>query len=54
VIGDSNGVAGADFAIELNGTFKLKAADFMTSASDWPALSGGYDYASLHHDSFWV
>lgn len=53
VIGDTDGKAGADFTIELTGTFKLKAADFITSSSGWPTTTDGYDYASLHRDAFW-
>ena len=53
VIGDTDGKAGADFTIELTGTFKLKAADFIASSSGWPTSTDGYDYASLHRDAFW-
>ena len=54
VIGDTDGVAGADFTIELSGTPKLKPDDFITSAPDPSQTSLGYDFGSLHQDSYWL
>lgn len=53
VIGDTDGVAGADFTLELTGSVKLKATDFLTTSSGWPAPGNGTDYGSLHHEYFW-
>jgi serralysin len=59
-IGDTNGIAGADFTIELTGSFKLKSGDLIvgntTSASvrEWNKATGNLDYNYYHHDLLWV
>ncbi|MEO5772955.1 MAG: calcium-binding protein [Sphingomicrobium sp.] len=52
VVGDCDGVAGADFAIELTGTQKLTSADFITSQAQWHSEYGAYQ--QLHQDLFWA
>jgi Ca2+-binding RTX toxin-like protein len=52
VIGDTDGVKGADFTIELSTATKLSASDFITSSSDWAAVSTA-DYTPVHHDLLW-
>jgi Ca2+-binding RTX toxin-like protein len=57
--GDTNGVAGADFAIELSGTVKLTAADLLVgktsamSEKQW-TIATGEPYDFYHQDYFWV
>lgn len=56
VVGDTNGIPGADFAIEMTGSYKLKGTDFLqsfvTSQTEWSAATGGLDYARFHQDHF--
>ena len=40
VYGDSDGVAGADFVIELTGTTNLVASDLITTQAQWTAFTG--------------
>ena len=57
--GDTNGVAGADFAIELAGTVKLTASDLLVgktaamSEKLW-TIATGQPYEFYHQDYFWV
>ena len=52
--GDTNGVAGADFTIQINGSVKLNAKDLIVNASDWAHDVGTLNYAYYHHDNLWV
>jgi Ca2+-binding RTX toxin-like protein len=45
VYGDADGVAGADFVIELTGSIKLTAANLITTPEQWNAATGlAYQY----------
>ena len=56
VVGDTNNSPGADFVIEMTGSYKLKGTDFVssfvTSTTDWNTVTGGLDYARFHQDHF--
>lgn len=59
LIGDTNGVAGADFAIELAGTVKLTTSDLLVGKSPeisermWQ-IETGLDYDFHHQDYLWM
>ena len=56
VMGDTNNVPGADFTIELTGSYKLKGTDVVSSliatVNDWASVTGGLDYTRFHQDHF--
>ena len=54
VYGDTNGVAGADFVIELNGSVKLTGADVISTQAQWSMAAPGVDYGTLHNDLLWT
>ena len=60
IMGDTNGVAGAEFAIELSGSYKLKGADFVanqsfvSSQAQWAAATGGLDYIQHHQEDYFL
>jgi hypothetical protein len=54
VFGDTDGVAGADFMIELSGTPALSSSSFIISASQFTATSADFSYASQHQDYYWA
>ena len=59
LVGDTDGIAGADFAIELSGTIKLKASNLLIgkssdqSESMWQSITE-LDYEFHHADLLWV
>ncbi len=59
LVGDTDGVAGADFAIELTGTIRLAASDLLigrtAAASErmWNQATD-LDYGFHHNDLLWV
>ena len=52
--GDTDGIAGADFTIELGGSIKLNASDLIVAARDWDRATGGLDYEYHHNHLLWV
>jgi Ca2+-binding RTX toxin-like protein len=54
VYGDNDGVAGADFVIELSGSIALARSDIIGTEADWNTATGGIDYHAgdgfLHSD----
>jgi hypothetical protein len=54
VYGDTNGVAGADFVIELSNSVTLSGADVISTPSQWSTAAPGVDYGTLHNDLLWT
>jgi hypothetical protein len=54
VAGDTDGIAGADFTIELSGSYSLNPTDFIRNEGQWAPASGGLDYSPYHQDLFWA
>lgn len=61
IMGDTDGVAGADFAIELSGKFKLKGSDLVVTdsiisdQSQWHDATGGsLSWLQHHQDNYFV
>jgi serralysin len=54
VVGDTTGDGIADFGLELTGTLKLKASDFITTQTQWndffSKIAQPTDYSALHTD----
>lgn len=51
ISGDTDGIAGADFTIELTGSFKLKSGDLIVNTRQWNQATGGLDYDDYHNPS---
>jgi hypothetical protein len=49
VYGDTDGVAGADFVIELSGGIKIAAGNLITTQAQWTAATG-LDYNNADND----
>lgn len=55
VAGDTDGVAGADFTIEVQGTLRLSARDLVLTEVEFSGLRGNvFDYAEVHRDYFFA
>ena len=52
--GDTDGLVGADFTIELGGSPKLNSSDLILTVKDWSRAVGPLDYNYYHHDLLWA